>query len=81
MAFKFNKSQCVNVPGQPGVQGRVAVRTDYVGQPNTYLVAWLDPKLTRVTEIFDEKLMLEANAPVPVFVAEPAKPAKRKGKR
>lgn len=84
-AFKFKLSQCVSVPGEAGVQGRVSGRSEFVGAPNLYRVAWLGPDLKIADREFAETDLLgdaiDAALPAVEFVAEPQKPAKRKAKR
>lgn len=65
-AFKFKLAERVMVPGSEGVvQGLIGARSEYIGQPNTYMVAWLDTAMGLQNKVVTEDELIAAQ-PVPV---------------
>lgn len=89
--FKFNLSQPVAVPEQPGIQGRILQQIQTAGGGREYRVAWLDDLGILTTNIFREEFLIGAQvlpAADPALLATfnamsraPAKPAKRSKRR
>jgi hypothetical protein len=80
-AFKFKLAQCVTLPSDTSVQGRVSARTEFVTQPNIYQIVWLDAKLAMQSAVFTEAelegLTVEANPALPDVEFAAAAPARK----
>jgi hypothetical protein len=61
MAFKFKLAQCVTVPTDTGIQGRVSGRSEFIGAPNLYQVTWLDALIAVQSKVFGEDELLAIN--------------------
>jgi hypothetical protein len=64
-AFKFKLAERVALPGDPATQVRVAGRSESIGGPNVYQIAWLDDAMQLQSKLVPEAELADAQ-PKPV---------------